>query len=115
MFCRSNALIEYAPTKAGNGLVFNVLVGNTDDNRASQLKSCIEATDIFLLHRKDALEIIEKILLGIKNNWNTVCDESEVSEVDKNLFKNRQFLNPYTFENLDSDCQHFLNIMSDFK
>lgn len=137
-------------------LVFNILVGNTDDharnhaafwngktlaltpaydicpqmrsgnianqamiikneNRASQLNSCLDAVDIFMLSRTEAIEIIETLLLQIVNNWNSVCDEAEVTPVDKNLFSERQFLNPYIFESLATDCNHFLKLMNKFK
>ncbi|MDT8378858.1 MAG: hypothetical protein RQ739_08195 [Desulfotignum sp.] len=35
---------------------------------------------------------------GIQQNWNVLCDETELNEVDKKLLKGRQFLNPYSLE-----------------
>lgn len=137
-------------------LVFNVLVGNTDDharnhaafwdgkilsltpaydicpqmrtdnianqamiikdgNKKSQIKSCLEAADVFMLSRQEALEIIERILMGITTNWKQVCDEAEVSIVDKNIFMNRQFLNQYAFEGLSGEAAHFEKLVMDFK
>ena len=35
---------------------------------------------------------------AIENQWDAVCEEAELSEVDKELFWKRQFLNPYAIE-----------------
>ena len=36
----------------------------------------------------------------IEKYWHEVCDEAELSKVDRNLFWGRQFLNPFAFEGL---------------
>lgn len=120
-------------------LVFNILVGNTDDHarnhaafwdgeslsltpaydicpqnrtgnisnqamsilgtrRESQLLLCQESAHNFLLNNSDARDIIENQVKVIESNWVTICDEAEISSVDRNLFWKRQFLNPYVFE-----------------
>lgn len=119
-------------------LVFNVLVGNTDDHarnhaafwdgqclsltpaydvcpqnragsiasqamcltgqdRRSQLASCLLAAHHFLLSAEEAKSIIEQQLDGIKMHWDEVCSLARLSEVDRNFFWGRQFLNPYIF------------------
>lgn len=70
----------------------------SDGNRMSQLKSCLEAAHHFLLSRDDARAIFAHQIDTINNNWNVVCEEAELSEVDKTLFWGRQFLNPYSIE-----------------
>lgn len=66
------------------------------NNNASQLKSCIQAANLFLLSDEDAYAIFAHLIETIENNWNVVCEEAELSEVDKKLFWGRQFLNPYS-------------------
>lgn len=137
-------------------LVFNILVGNTDDharnyaaiwdgkmlqltpaydicpqprpggeaiqamlisgaNRMSQLRGCFEASSQFLLSRNESISIAEKIADSIVQNWKTVCDEAQVSVVDKKMLGLNQFFNPFAFENLDSDCRQFETLFREFK
>lgn len=98
-----------------SGNIANQAMAIKSDDRKSQLNSCLKAADIFMLSRTEAIEIIESMLLKLVNNWESVCESAQVTVVDKNLFKDRQFLNPYIFENLESDCNQFLNLFKDFK
>lgn len=68
------------------------------NNNMSQLKSCREAANHFLLSEDNARAIFSHLIAIIEKNWNAVCDEAELSEVDKQLFWGRQFLNPYSTE-----------------
>ncbi len=120
-------------------LVFNVLVGNTDDHarnhaafwngetltltpaydicpqmrngreasqamlihlddRRSQLESCRAAVAQFLLTKAEAHHIIESQVDTVRAHWNDLCDEAELSKVDRALLWRRQFLNDYAFE-----------------
>lgn len=69
------------------------------DNRLSKLKTCLDATHHFLLSKNEAQAIFEKQRETIENNWDNVCDEAGLSTVDRRLFWQRQFLNPFAFEN----------------
>ena len=66
-------------------------------NRRSQMTSCIAAAPIFLLKLEDAIGIINTQVTLIEQGWNTACDEANLSEVDRNFFWRRQFLNPFAF------------------
>ncbi|MXZ79789.1 MAG: type II toxin-antitoxin system HipA family toxin, partial [Gammaproteobacteria bacterium] len=68
----------------------------SDGNRMSQLKSCLKAAHHFLLSGDDAQAIFAHLIETIEINWTTVCEEAELSNVDKNLLWERQFLNPYS-------------------
>ncbi len=67
-------------------------------NNMSQLKSCLEAANHFLLSADDARAIFGHLTESIETHWNSVCEEAELSEVDRRLFWGRQFLNPYSTE-----------------
>lgn len=69
------------------------------DNRLSKLKSCLGAASHFQLSESEAEAIFEKQREAIEANWNKVCDEAELSTVDRELFWKRQFLNAFAFEN----------------
>ena len=120
-------------------IVFNVLVGNTDDHarnhaafwdgemltlapgydicpqprhgriatqamliagddRSSRLSTCLAAAPHFFLSEADAAGIIIGQAACIEQNWDSVCNEAMLSEVDRNLLWRNQILNPYIFE-----------------
>jgi serine/threonine-protein kinase HipA len=70
----------------------------TGANRLSQLKTCLAAAHHFLLSRQAAVDAIDQIETAIRDNWERVCGEAELSQVDKNYLWGRQFLNPFSIE-----------------
>jgi serine/threonine-protein kinase HipA len=70
----------------------------TGENRFSQLKTCLAAAHHFLLSRQTAVDAIDRIETAIRDNWERVCGEGELSPVDKNYLWGRQFLNPFSIE-----------------
>jgi len=46
------------------------------------------------------MAIIQHQQETIKKEWDGVCDEAQLSTVDKNMFWGRQLFNPYIFEGL---------------
>ena len=71
-----------------------LILGN---EKKSQIAVCLKAAPSFLLKEADATTVVKDQVKVIKNRWSTVCREANLSEVDKNLFWRRQFLNPYAF------------------
>ena len=67
-------------------------------DRASQVASCIAAAPVFLLGREDAIAIVNQQVTVIEREWQATCDEAGLSEVDRQLFWRRQFLNPFAFQ-----------------
>ena len=68
------------------------------NNNFSQLKPCLEAAKHFLLTPTEAHSICTHMVETIEQHWNPVCEQAELSEVDKNLFWQRQFLNPFSVQ-----------------
>jgi len=66
-------------------------------DRRSQLTSCIAAAPNFLLKPEDVIGIVNTQVKLIEQEWSTTCDEAKLSEVDRNYFWRRQFLNPFAF------------------
>lgn len=73
----------------------------TGQNRFSQLKVCMQAAPHFLLQKRRAHAIISAQLESIRTQWEVVCDEANLSEVDRALLWGRQFLNPFALEGWD--------------
>ncbi|MCP4072870.1 MAG: HipA domain-containing protein [Hyphomicrobiales bacterium] len=84
--------------RAGNEASQAMRISGT--NNMSQIKSCLEAAHHFHLSGEQALSIAEMQIECITSNWDGVCDEAELSIVDRKLFWQRQFLNAYALEGL---------------
>jgi serine/threonine-protein kinase HipA len=67
------------------------------DEKRSQIALCLKAAPSFLLNEVEAKTMVKDQIHVIKNRWSSICNEAKLSEVDKNLFWRRQFLNPYAF------------------
>ena len=67
----------------------------SDNNNLSQLKTCLETANNFRLSAESARMIFEDMAAVIETNWDTMCDEAELSEVDRKLLWGRQFLNSF--------------------
>ncbi len=72
------------------------------DDRSSRITTCLAATPQFFLSEEEAVDIIVRQVDCIEQNWQSVCDEASLSEVDRNLLWENQILNPYVFEGLIS-------------
>ena len=82
--------------RAGNEATQAMLI--TGSTRWSQLKICLAAAHHFLLSRQESVDAIDRIETAIRDNWQRVCAEAELSPVDKNYLWGRQFLNPFSIE-----------------
>lgn len=83
-------------SRAGNEASQAMLI--TGNNRRSTLATCMEAAPNFLLDKQTAAGIIQHMLATVRTEWEATCDEASLAEVDRNLFWERIFLNPYIFE-----------------
>lgn len=73
-----------------------------EQQRLSRLSICLEASREFLLTEAEALDIIRKQVEIIREYWPKVCDEAELTEIDRNFLWGRQFLNPFVFQGLEN-------------
>lgn len=65
--------------------------------RRSNLDGLIRRSSIFQLNEKDARELVDEQVATVHRDWTEVCDLAELSEVERSLFWERQFLNPAIF------------------
>lgn len=75
-----------------------LIVGNEP---RSQLLHCLSAASDFMLDDETALDIIRRQIATIRDQWSAACDNANLSEVDRNYFWRRQFLNSLAFEGLE--------------
>ncbi|WFS03664.1 type II toxin-antitoxin system HipA family toxin [Rhizobium tumorigenes] len=69
--------------------------------RASTLATCLAAAGDYHLKEAEAALLIEGQLHVIAARWQEVCDQAELSAVDRKLFAGRQFLNNYALQGLE--------------
>ena len=67
-------------------------------DRSSRLVTCLGCAHRFMLDDAEARVIIDTQITAIKRNWDAVCNEADLSTIDRTLFKDRLFLNAYAFE-----------------
>lgn len=67
-----------------------------DGKNLSQLKYCLEAAHQFLISEEEAGYIFDHIETTIRDNWDGVCKEAQLSEIENSLLWGRQFLNPFS-------------------
>lgn len=68
------------------------------ENRMSNLAVCLSAAAKFLLSEQEAIDVITHCIRTVHQNWEEVCREASLSEVDRNFLWGRVFLNPFIFE-----------------
>ncbi len=82
--------------RAGNTASQAMLIHGS--NNLSQVKNCLATAHNFHLSESEALGIIAHQKSVIEAQWDAVCDEAELTPVDRKLLWERQFLNPFIFE-----------------
>lgn len=75
----------------------------SEGNRMSRLSVCLDAAYIFLLSEKEAVALIEHQLNTIITHFESVCEQAQLSDIDKKVMVGRQFLNPFAFEGLKGE------------
>ncbi len=82
--------------RTGNEATQAMLISG--DDRFSKLSTCLSAAPSFLLSQEAALAIFQNQRDAIETNWDSVCDEAELTPIDRKLLWGRQFLNPFAYE-----------------
>jgi serine/threonine-protein kinase HipA len=59
--------------------------------------------------------IVVQQISEISENWNTVCEEADLSETDRTLLWSRQYLNSFAFDDLESEFTEIAKIASDLR
>jgi serine/threonine-protein kinase HipA len=66
-----------------------------DGERGSRVALLIDAAGTYLLDRQEAAGIVEAQIEVITAEWREVCDLAELTALERNSFRGRQFLNPF--------------------
>lgn len=79
------------------------------DKRLSKIATCLDAASAFQLSKAEATAIVTHQIKIIRDRWNAVCDEAELSPVDRQMFWRRQFLNPFAFDDAPAEIAALLD------
>ena len=91
-------LYDVSPLPRAGGETRQAMAIGADGFQMSQVAGCVEHAAEYLLSRAEAAEIVDHQLEVIRRDWQDVCDLAELGEVDRQLFWNTAFLNPYALE-----------------
>jgi serine/threonine-protein kinase HipA len=72
-------------------------------SRSSTLSTLLSAAPIFHLRRTEAAALIADQIMTMAQHWQDVCEEAELSLVDRKLFAGRQFLNSFAVQDLEGE------------
>lgn len=76
----------------------------------SRLSTCLAATAHFHLSLSDGVDIVRTQLDAISRHWHSVCDEANLSVIDRNRLLSGAFLNPFAFTALPAEAQTLQNL-----
>ena len=76
--------------------------------RGSKLSIALDSCNDFLLHRDDAMQIMRHQISVIKQEWDTVGRECELSDLDRSYLWRRQILNDFAFEGLEEELREVI-------
>lgn len=68
------------------------------DRRASTLANCLAAAPIFQLDEMRARDIINQQIGALRAAWCDICEEARLTSIERELFRQRMFLNEFVFE-----------------
>ena len=89
---------DICPQGRAGGEASQAMMIGPDGFRMSQLAGCVRAASTYLLDEAEAREIIDRQIATIESEWDDVCEAGRLTEVDRDYFWRRQFLNPYALE-----------------
>jgi serine/threonine-protein kinase HipA len=67
-------------------------------DRESRIEPLVAAAGVYHLRRGEARDVVDRQVTVIREQWDEVCDEAELTGPQRSAFLGRQFLNPYAFD-----------------
>jgi serine/threonine-protein kinase HipA len=89
---------DICPQLRSNFETAQLMAIGDDGYRFSRLSGCLQRAGTYLLSQQDARGIIDQQIETINDRWDDVCEQAQLTEVDRVAFRERQFLNPYSMQ-----------------
>ena len=93
---------DICPQPRAGGEQRQLMAIGDDGWRSSQVAGCVTRSAIYHLSENDAREIIDRQIDVINDEWDAVCELAALSQVDRQAFWHRQYLNAYALEGYSS-------------
>ncbi len=90
---------DICPHPRSGGEAEQVMAIGEDGWRYSQLAGCVARAATYHLSHADAQEILDHQIDVIETHWGDVCDHARLTQVERDAFWGRQFLNPFALLN----------------
>jgi serine/threonine-protein kinase HipA len=97
-FLRLTPAYDICPQPRSGGEATQAMAIGPDGYKFSQLDGCVRYARTYLLDASEAHEIIDHQIDIINNHWDDVADQAGLTNVDREYFWHRQFLNPYALQ-----------------
>lgn len=68
----------------------------------SRIDLCLESAAQYGLTAEQAIAIVQHQVTTIQHKWDSICDDAQFSQTDRNYYWSRQFLNPYALQGIAS-------------
>jgi serine/threonine-protein kinase HipA len=89
---------DIMPMPRTGGEASQAMAIDRDGYRLSQIAACIARTSTYLLTEEEAREIVDRQIETIEREWDDVCEQAHLNEVDRRRLRDSAFLNPYATE-----------------
>jgi serine/threonine-protein kinase HipA len=89
---------DVCPQPRAGGEASQAMAIDPDGWRMSRLGGCVRAAAHYLLDEGEARAICDRLVTTIRERWDDVADESELTADERRLLWGRAILNPYVFE-----------------
>ena len=86
---------DLAPTPRSTDTSSQAIAITRDGQRASQLRVALAVAPEFLLDRKVAQAVVDRLRSAITENWHECADLAQLTKPERDALRGRQFLNPY--------------------
>lgn len=93
---------DITPLPRTGGEASQAMAVGRDGYRLSQIAPCISRASTYLLSEEEAREIVDRQIETIEGEWDDVCEQAGLSEVDRRRLRGGAFLNPYATEGYPS-------------
>lgn len=70
-----------------------------DEDNHSTLTNCLSIASMFQINKNNAKDNIESLIAVIRDHWSDVCEDAEMTEIERARLWERAILNPYCFQN----------------
>ena len=89
---------DICPQARSGGEANQAMAYGREGQRAANIASLVASADVYHLDSATARESIDAQLQVVRDAWDEVCDEAQLTRQDRSAFFGGQFLNPTIFE-----------------